>query len=71
MKYSSIHNNIKYHFRKKRNYRIQVKSEYLQSYHAFSHNKMKSILSYCLGIDDYGIEVYYVYSMRHGIVFYV
>ena len=62
--------NVRYMYRKKKNYKILIHSEYVRRWHQFTANTLEGILCQVLGLDDASnsIQIFYVFLKRQGIV---
>ena len=65
--------NIKYSYRKKKNYKFLIHSPYVKHWHQFTARKLESVINTVLGLDESGpsIQIFYVFLMRQGIVIYM
>ena len=52
-------------------FKVEVQNDQFQSYHVFTHSKLRSIFGKVLKIDTSDIQVFYIYKIRHGIVFFI
>lgn len=59
---------VRYNYRKKRYFKLTIKSPNFQSYQIFSHKMLTKILCELFEVEKHNIQIGYIYKIRNGIV---